>query len=345
MDHFATRADGGADPHRVDPGDGDRVFQPHDDVMTDVFNALDVRVAGALTKHDICNALRARGILETDDRVAETVAALRELSDGDAITPERFVDLVRPNAALIERVAKGNLIIPDFETFAKDIGEIFDACVPLTGGAVADYIPQLARVDPEQFGLAICTIDGQRAFYGDYTASYCVQSSCKPINYCMALELNGEDSVHKHVGREPSGRSFNDLALNDADLPHNPLINAGAIMCCSLIKPALPIADRFDYVMQTWRRLSGNRRIGYNNSVYLSEKTTADRNFALAYFMQEKKAFPENTNLLETLDFYFQCCSLESSVRQMSIVAATLANSGVCPLTEERVFSADTVKH
>lgn len=97
--------------------------------------------------------------------------------------------------------------------------------------------------------------------------------------------------MHQHIGREPSGIGFNGLVLNDKGLPHNPMINAGAIMACSLIRPQVQMADRFDYVLDTWTRLSGCAPARFNNAVYLSEKETADRNFALGYFMREKKLF------------------------------------------------------
>jgi len=89
-------------------------------------------------------------------------------------------------------------------------------------------------------------------------------------------------AVHRHVGREPSGRGFNELSLTDDGLPHNPMINSGAIMSCSLLRSRDELADRFDHVAATWRRLSGSARVGFNNSVYLSERRTADRNFASA---------------------------------------------------------------
>ena len=121
------------------------------------------------------------------------------------------------------------------------------------------------------------------------------------------MEELGEEEVHRHVGREPSGHTFNELSLNKRNLPHNPMINAGAIMCNALLERDESLADRYDYVKNTWQRLTGGRPISFSNSVYLSEKQTADRNFALAYFMREKKAFP-GTDLNDTLDFYLQCC-------------------------------------
>jgi glutaminase len=150
--------------------------------------------------------------------------------------------------------------------------------------------------------------------------------------------------VHRHVGREPSGRGFNELTFNNERLPHNPMINSGAIVTCSLIQPELDMASRFDYVANAWRKLSGGRRVGFNNPVYLSERQTADRNFALGYSMQESRAFPTGTNLVDTLEFYFQCCAIEVDAELVSVVAATLANGGVSPTTSGHAFSTITVQ-
>ena len=175
----------------------------------------------------------------------------------------------------------------------------------------------------------------------------------------MALEEHGDEKVHQHVGHEPSGASFDELTLNKKGRPHNPLINAGAIMCCSLIGQTEKAAARaggakldqpgwegrrLDFVMETWRRLSGGAEPRFNSPVYLSERQTADRNFALAYFMREKGAFPSDVELEDVLDFYFQSCSVEMTAEMMSVVAATLANGGICPVTGERVFAPDTVQ-
>lgn len=172
-----------------------------------------------------------------------------------------------------------------------------------------------------------------------------MQSCSKPITYCLALEEQGEEKLHKYVGTEPSGKTFNELTLNSHGLPHNPMINAGAIMCGALIRPGAAPSDRFDYVMSKWRDCAGNSKIGFDNAVYLSERQTADRNFALAYFMREKKSYPPDTNLLDILEFYFQCCSIETTTKAMSIIAATLANGGQCPLTGVQVFRPDHVKN
>src|SRR5258707_591169 len=104
------------------------------------------------------------------------------------------------------------------------------------------------------------------------------------------------------------------------------MINAGAIACTSLIAPDLSPADRFDSIIRTWRGLCGGGAVGFDNAVFLSERDTADRNFALAYFMRENGSFPANTDLHATLDLYFQCCSITVTAPQMALLAATLAN-------------------
>jgi glutaminase len=151
--------------------------------------------------------------------------------------------------------------------------------------------------------------------------------------------------VHTHIGREPSGHSFNAITLDSRQRPHNPMINAGAIVSCSLIKSGQSASERFAHVFDTWRRLTAGGDVSFNNTVFLSERDSADRNFALAYFLRENAAFPKNTGISATLDCYFQCCSVEMTCDSMAIAAATLANGGVNPLTDERVFSIDTVKN
>lgn len=176
-------------------------------------------------------------------------------------------------------------------------------------GANADYIPELANANPNNFGVSICTTDGQRLSFGDTKELFSVQSTSKPISYAIALEELGEEKVSQHVGVEPSGVSFNAITLNPDGLPHNPLINAGAIMIASLIKPELEDAGRFTHCTKVWESLAADH-ITYDNTVYLSERNTADTNFALAYLMKSKGAFAPGTDIQRSLQFYFMMCSL-----------------------------------
>jgi glutaminase len=324
-------------------------WNPVENELYQLFNALDIKSEGVLPLSRLIKALNNMGIRENDPRLKIDVSTLKKSeSDQDIyyISFEDFKNILRDsNASFIKDTIQGNLVIPDFKGFINDIEQIFNNTKSNESGHVATYIPQLGRVNPDQYAVSICTIDGQKASFGDWDKFFCIQSISKPINYAIALEGLGEDIVHQHVGREPSGISFNGLVLNEKGLPHNPMINAGAIMTCSLIKPEMDMADRFDYVLDKWTELSGGIPAKFNNSVYLSEKQTADRNFALGYYMREKNAFPQNTNLIETLEFYFQCCSIEVSTEALAATAATLANAGICPTTGRQVLKPDTVKH
>ena len=314
-------------------------------IINDVFNALDTAGAGAVNRDQIIDALRHAGIRETDPRVRNLISQLIDRELDESIPLDEFRQLTAPNFAMLERATKEDFVIPQFAEFADSVREVFEKTATDQSGNVAQYIPQLARVNPDQFAVAICTIDGQRLVLGDADTPYCFQSTCKPVLYCAALEEHGETTVHQHVGREPSGRSFNELTLNPANLPHNPMINAGAIMSASLIRADEPRADRFEYIGRLITALSGGAETGFNNAVYQSEAETADRNFALAHYMREVGAFPKGVDIQKTLDLYFACCSMEITADQMALMAASLANGGVCPVDGMPVFRDDTVKN
>jgi glutaminase len=322
--------------------------KPTGEAANRFFRQLDTEGQGKIPSEQLFYFLGRQGIQTDDPRLEQVVTGLRNNQPGEPMY--RFLkpaDLqgIMEECAVVHQAFERRLIVPDFEDFCRDLEQMFLETQKNTSGKVATYIPQLARVEPEQFAISVCTVDGQRFSLGNSRAYFNLQSTCKPVNYCLALQEHGEDKVHRHVGREPSGRTFNELSLNTSGLPHNPLINSGAIMCNALIQTGNSAADRFDFVFNTWRRLCATKSISFNNAVYLSERQTADRNFALAYFMRENKAFPERVDLTETLEFYFQCCSIESCTAHLATAAATLANAGVNPLTGEKIFDEQVVRH
>jgi glutaminase len=314
-------------------------------VYRKLFDSFDRDKDGKISHWQVLSRLQRSGLLPDDPRTQDALTGLRGADDTSGqIGFGQFKDLARRDSSLIRRAVEGNLAVPDFPALTSDVDRMYAELLQVRSGAVADYIPQLRRVDPDQLAIAVCTVDGQRFSAGDATTAFCLQSVSKTVSYCLALEEHGVDDVHRHVGREPSGQSFNELALNPKGLPHNPMVNAGAIMTTSLIRPEDDIADRFDLVAATWQRLAGGRRPGFNNAVYLSERQTADRNFALGYSMRESGAFRPGVDLQQTLEFYFQACSIEVDAQMLAIAAASLANAGVCPLTEDSVFTPGTVQ-
>lgn len=261
--------------------------------------------------------------------------------------------------SFISKFNKGSLKINDWTYFVSIITEIFDEIKTDNIGEVADYIPQLKNVDDNLFSLCVVSVDGQVLELGDSTSIFSIQSCSKPITYAIALENYGEEYVHNFVGKEPSGRNFNNMCLNEDMLPHNPLINAGAIMTTSLIQKDLTQSERFDFALKYWKNLAPNTYISFNNSIYLSEKDTADRNYCLAYMMQEKNTFLNgknpyiskskertwnNNDLVKNLELYFQFCSLETNTLGAGLLASTLANGGINPWTNKKIFNYSTVK-
>jgi len=316
-----------------------------DAIYRSLFDSFSPDKDGRISPLEVLSRLERSGLLPDDPRIAEALAGLTATEGASKqLSFAQFKALAKHDSSLIQRAVEGNLAVPDFPALSSDITRMYGELLAVRSGSVADYIPQLKRVDPDQLAIAVCTVDGQRFAAGDAATAFCLQSVSKTVAYCLALDEHGAEAVHKQVGREPSGRSFNELALNPKGLPHNPMVNAGAIMTSSLIRPEADIADRFDLVAATWARLAGGGRVGFNNAVYLSERQTADRNFALGYSMRESGAFGPGTDLTQTLEFYFQGCSIEVDAQMLAVAAASLANAGVCPLTEDPVFTPGTVQ-
>ncbi|KAK9723198.1 EF-hand domain [Popillia japonica] len=323
-----------------------------------LFDMFKNQETGLLSMGKFLAALRNTGLRKNDTRLREMMENLKKAqrrsnAEGGSIDTQKldfttFKKIISQNIGLISRAFRHQFIIPDFQTFSKDIEEIYWLCKNNNDGKVADYIPQLSRMNPDHWGVSICTIDGQRFALGDVNVPFTLQSCSKPLTYAIALDELGQDVVHKYVGQEPSGRNFNELILDHNKKPHNPMINAGAILVCALlktlVKPEMTLAEKFDFTMNYFERLAGGEDLGFNNAIFLSEREAADRNYALGFFMREHKCYPEKTSFRECMDFYFQCCSMEANCDIMSVMAATLANGGICPLTEEKVLNSESVR-
>ena len=273
---------------------------------------------GPLTIRRLQAALAEAGMHPNDPRLKQVHARLHA-NPTDVLSFENFKYVIESASLLIYRALTRKLVVPDWHSFIGELDQLYRESSTETKGKVASYIPELANADPNTWAMAFCSVDGQQHGAGDISLPFSVQSTSKPLSYLMALEELGEEEVHRFVGREPSGRNFNEMCLNAQDIPHNPMINAGAIMVASLIQHGKSQADRFGHILNYWKKLTGySRDIAFSNTVYLSEKATANRNFCLAYLMQERKAFQRGTNrvkpprewkdtdLASNLDLYFQ---------------------------------------
>uniref|UniRef100_A0A8C7SV16 glutaminase n=1 Tax=Oncorhynchus mykiss TaxID=8022 RepID=A0A8C7SV16_ONCMY len=279
-------------------------------------------------------ALKATGLRTGDPRLKECMdtlkVTLKNTSDGVMLDRDLFKKCVQSNIVLLTQAFRKKFVIPDFQSFSSHIDELYESAKNLTEGQVADYIPQLAKFSPDLWAVSLCTVDGQRHTVGDTKVPFCLQSCVKPLKYAIAVHDHGTEYVHRFIGKEPSGLRFNKLFLDEDDKPHNPMVNAGAIVCTSLIKQGASNAEKFDYVMNFLNKMAGNEYVGFSNATFQSERESGDRNFAIGYYLKEKKV-----RIL---------CSIEVTCESASVMAATLANGGFCPITGERVLSPEAVR-
>ena len=298
---------------------------------------------------------------------------------------EDFNSIIKAGGLLIEKALRGELAVPDFRDFSMNLDKIYDEIRPNRSGDLAKYIPPLAEVDPEQFGIAVVTTDGQIYQRGDSDVDFSIQSMCKVFNYSIVVENLGLDKVNRHVGAEPSGRQFDDLTLMvkgmggsslnpNNQIPFNPMVNAGAIMTTGLINPKNSTGQRLDYVREQFGRIigwnametSGIKRPRFNKNMARQENFKGYNNIATGFLLMATGNIPHSDSLLpedaheekeyeydfyiepavvNALKVYFSICSLEMTAKDVAMGAATLANGGVCPITQDRVLSQSTVRN
>jgi glutaminase len=220
------------------------------------------------------------------------------------------------------------------------LARLHEQWLPDRSGAVADYIPPLALADPDSFGIAITTTEGHSYEVGDSRVAFTIQSMSKPFTYGLALHDRGFDAVDAKVGVEPSGDAFNSISLApESGRPLNPMINAGAITSTSLVAGGGP-AEREGRVVDFYGRFAG-RPLAVDMEVYESERDTGHRNRAIGHMLRAFGVLEEDPD--EALDLYFRQCSVSVDCRDLSLMAATLANGGVNPASGERVLARDLV--
>ena len=209
----------------------------------ELFHALDTDRANVVWKWKLLEELKQAGLQPDDPRIHRALGALDagavpfEPGQPEWLELDQFRQVVQE--PVIGRALQGQLAMAsdEFTEFTRGVARIYDELQDERSGEVAQYIPTLRNADPERFGIAVCTGDGQVFQVGDAEAGFSVQSTSKPFSYAMALEQFGAGEVHRWVGQEQSGGTFNDPRLSlDADgRPQNPMINAGAIATLALV--------------------------------------------------------------------------------------------------------------
>jgi glutaminase len=202
-------------------------------------------------------------------------------------------------------------------------------------GDVAHYIPELSKANPDHFGISLATLDGHVYEVGDTGVPFTIQSISKAFVFALALDTLGADKVESVIGVEPSGDPFNSIRLNAENHPFNAMVNAGAIACSGLIREAKG-DGAFEYIREALGRFAG-RALDVDEAVFASESATGDRNRAIGYLLRTSCVIKEDVRAV--LDVYFRQCSILVTARDIAVMAATLANRGLNPVTREQVMT------
>lgn len=227
-----------------------------------------------------------------------------------------------------------------------DCQNILDAtyksvCALKNEGAVATYIPELAKVDPDQFGVCLTTKTGDKYVCGDAQIKFSIQSIAKVLSLSLVLSEIGE-KLWKRMDFEPSGSAFNSLVQLETEngIPRNPLINAGAIVICDIICELFknPKEALLDYI----KEVSGIADLTYSEDIATSEQLTGYRNYALANFIKSFGNIKNSCN--EVTDLYFHLCSIEMTCEELSHTFGFLANQGKQFGTNKKIVTPTQAK-
>mmetsp|Transcript_119754 Transcript_119754/g.298737 ORF Transcript_119754/g.298737 Transcript_119754/m.298737 type:complete len:800 (-) Transcript_119754:221-2620(-) len=309
------------------------------------------------------------GLRSNKSMVMGRVRSLREPDASPANSKARSVD----GNSVLSHIVLGKLAIGSWSSFVKIVRDVFERVLAdkslsegPDAGKNADYIPELKNAPSDRLAISICTVDGQTCSFGDADEHFSVQSTGKSFAYTLAMRQHtkahnpnhegpeGAAFVHMFVGREPSGRAFNDFTLTRPDArgiahPFNPVTNAGAIVTCSMIDennglpvfPGVSQSARMESRLEKYKDflsdLCGGETVGDCMDVFESERAEAYNNYALANFMMARGTFPptvkNHDDLNEAVDFYLRVCSARVNARMLAAAAASYATFGTCPLT------------
>jgi glutaminase len=219
--------------------------------------------------------------------------------------------------------------------------ELHRNCATVNDGQIATYIPELAKANPDWFGICLVTANGAVYEVGDMRQEFTIQSISKPFVYGLALEDNGRAAMLEKVGVEPTGDAFNSISLDPGTgRPRNPMINAGAIATAGLVAGNTPAA-RLRRILDMFS-LHAGRPLSLDEAVYRSESETGHRNRAIGYMLRNFDKLSGDP--APTTELYFQQCSIAVNCRDLGIMAATLANRGVNPLTGQQALRGEYVE-
>lgn len=250
----------------------------------------------------------------------------------------RRIDGCGPSRANVDfKGAKMQTPVSDY------LKSVLEYCSTDNSGQNASYIPELADADPDRIAVCISTVDGFVYSSGDADIEFSIQSISKAFVYALALEDHGLQYVTQRVGVEPSGEAFNELSLeSDTRRPLNPMINAGAILTHTLVGPPdISCPERLELIRKGLSAFAG-RELQVDEKIYASEMKESYRNRAIANMLRNYRVIAGEP--LEVVDGYTRQCAISVTARDLALMAATLANGGIQPITGQRVCRPEVVR-
>lgn len=209
-----------------------------------------------------------------------------------------------------------------------------------TDGKNADYIPYLANIDKNLFGISICLLDGKTITLGDYDYRFGIESVSKVHTAILALRQYGAEKLLEMIGADATGLPFNSIMaiLLEKDHPSTPLVNAGAIAACSMIQPVGDSDKKWEAIVSNITDLCGSAP-QLIDELYKSESSTNFNNRSIAWLLKNYNRIYDDPDM--SLDLYTRQCSLGITAEQLSVCGATIANKGLNPVTAKQIFDAE----
>lgn len=226
------------------------------------------------------------------------------------------------------------------EQVRKAVTEAYEECKDIKGGINANYIPYLANINPDLFGISVTLPDGTTVNAGDTDYVFGVESISKVFTAILILKQLGAERVLESIGADATGLPFNSIfaILLEKDHPSTPLVNAGAISACSLVEPIGNSEEKWNAIINNFNDLC-NANPQVIDELYKSESETNYTNRAIAWLLKSYNRIYDD--VLMSLDLYTRQCSIGVTAEMLSSCAATIANGGINPISGKRVFNAD----
>lgn len=218
--------------------------------------------------------------------------------------------------------------------------QAYDLYKTNTDGKNADYIPYLANINKNLFGISICLLNGQTIEVGDSEYRFGIESVSKVHTAILVLRQYGAKELLEKIGADATGLPFNSIIaiLLENDHPSTPLVNAGAITACSMVKPVGDSKQKWDAIVANITDLCGSAP-QLIDELYKSESATNFNNRSIAWLLKNYNRIYDDPDM--SLDLYTRQCSLGITAKQLSVAAATVANLGLNPVTKKQVFDAE----